>query len=71
MGGRVGLHAMEDRLLESVYRKYAARVPGLYKPEVKGIPGPTNYGPQKNLSLTYLETTEDGAEKFLEVYRNA
>jgi|GEM_PF-1694944 len=71
MNGRVGLHASDENVLNSVYRAYARKVPGLFKADAMGIAGPTNYGPMKNLTLTYLETTEEGAEKFLEGYRNA
>lgn len=70
-GGRVGLHAADDTILNRVYREYAKAVPGLFKPDAKGIPGPTPYGPQKNLNLTYLETDETHAEQFLEGFRNA
>ena len=70
LDGRVGLHATDGNVLNSVYRAYARKVPGLFKPDATGIPGPTNYGPSKNLSLTYLETTEVGAEQFLEGYRH-
>jgi hypothetical protein len=70
-GGRVGLHAADDAVLNGVYRKYAAAVPGLFGPDQKGIPGPTPYGPQKSLALTYLETTAEGAGQFLEGFRNA
>jgi hypothetical protein len=70
-GGRVGLHAADDTVLERVYREYAAAVPGLFRPDAKGIPGPAPYGPQKNMNLTYLETVEAAAEQFLEGFRNA
>jgi hypothetical protein len=70
-GGRVSLHAADDVTLAKVYRQYAEAVPGLFKPDAKGIPGPTPYGHQKNLNLTYLETDEANAEKFLEGFRNA
>jgi len=71
LGGRVGLHAADANVLNSVYRAYARAVPGLFKADATGIAGPTNYGPMKNMTLTYLETTEKGAEQFLEGYRNA
>lgn len=71
MNGRVGLHAADEVVLNSVYRRYARHVPGLFKADATGIAGPTNYGPMKNMALTYLETTETGAEQFLEGYRNA
>ncbi|MDY3557087.1 hypothetical protein R5W24_006274 [Gemmata sp. JC717] len=70
-GGRVGLHAADDTILNKVYREYSRAVPGLFKADAKGIPGPTPYGPQKNLNLTYLETVEAQAEQFLEGFRNA
>ncbi len=70
-GGRVGLHAAEDAVLTGVYRRYEAAVPGLFRPDQTGIPGPTPYGAQKSLTLTYLETTEEGAARFLEGFRNA
>lgn len=71
LNGRVGLHAADADVLNSVYRAYARAVPGLFKADATGIPGPTSYGPIKNLTLTYLETTEAGAGQFLEGYRNA
>lgn len=71
LNGRVGLHASDENVLNSVYRAYARKVPGLFKAEATGIAGPTSYGPMKNLALTYLETNEEGAAQFLEGYRNA
>ncbi|VTS01314.1 unnamed protein product [Gemmata massiliana] len=71
LNGRVGLHAADANVLNSVYRRYAQRVPGLFKADATGIPGPTNYGFVKNLTLTYLETNETEAEQFLEGFRNA
>jgi hypothetical protein len=71
LNGRVGLHASDADVLNSVYRRYAQRVPGLFKADAVGIAGPTAYGPVKNLTLTYLETNEAEAEQFLEGYRNA
>lgn len=71
MNGRVGLHAADVNVLNSVYRRYAQHVPGLFKADATGIPGPTNYGPMKNMTLTYLETNEPEAVEFLEGYRDA
>jgi hypothetical protein len=72
LGGRVGLHATDETVLRSVYRRYERGVPELFKADAIGIPGPTNYGPMKNMTLTYLETTEAGATRFLEEgFRNA
>jgi len=70
LGGRVGLHAETAAIRRSVYGKYEAAVPGLFRPDATGIAGPTPYGPQKNATLAYLETTDDGAGQFLEGFRH-
>ncbi len=68
-GGRVGLHAADEKALEFYRYLHEAKCGGkLFSAERADVPGPTPRGDQDR-TKTYLEMSEEGANAWLGGYR--